>query len=305
MYPTTDFPNNVVVAVAGADNKSTFQVITEALKRNAGMFRLYGDEQTLNELLLEFELEREKRIRIIPARNNQESARLAVMAVHDQKADVLMKGMIPTYTLMQEVLNKEYGLRTGELLSHVGVFSVPNREKLLFLSDAAVNPTPTISQKVSITQHAVKVAQHFQVDLPKVAVIAAIETVNPDMQATVDAAMLTQMNRRGQILDCLIDGPLALDNAVSAQAALTKEVDNEVAGRADILIMPNLEIANVLYKSLVHFAGAEVGGIITGAKAPIVVTSRSDSWETKLNALAIGMKTTETVPSRRNSYESV
>ena len=156
------------------------------------------------------------------------------------------------------MLNKEWGLRKGSVLSHVAAFEVQNYDRLIFVTDAAMNIAPDVTQKAAIIQNTVEVAQAIGIDLPKVAPIAAVEVVNPAMQATIDAAMLTQMNRRGQIKDCIVDGPLALDNAVSQIAAEHKGIVSDVAGKADILLVPTIEAGNVLYKSLVYFADAKV-----------------------------------------------
>lgn len=200
-----------------------------------------------------------------------------------------MKGNVPTATILKEVLNKEYGLRTGSVLSHVAAFEVPDYDQLIFVTDAAMNVAPDLNQKVQIVQNSVQVARALGIEMPKVAPLAAVEVVNPTMQATVDAALLTQMNNRGQIKDCIVDGPLALDNAVSALAAEHKGIKSEVAGQADILFVPTIEVGNVLYKSLIYFAKAKVGAIIAGAKAPIVLTSRADSAESKLYSLALAV----------------
>ena len=189
---------------------------------------------------------------------------------------------------MKAVLNKEWGLRKGSVLSHVAAFEVPNYDRLIFVTDAAMNIAPDVTQKAAIIQNTVEVARAIGIDLPKVAPIAAVEVVNPAMQATIDAAMLTQMNRRGQIKNCVVDGPLALDNAVSQIAAEHKGIVSDVAGKADILLVPTIEAGNVLYKSLVYFADAKVGAMIAGAKAPIVLTSRADSAETKSIFISIG-----------------
>jgi phosphate butyryltransferase len=200
-----------------------------------------------------------------------------------------MKGNVPTAVLLKAVLNKEFGLRTGHVLSHVAAFEIPDYNRLIFVTDAAMNIAPDLNQKVQIVKNAVNVARSLGIECPKVAPLAAVEVVNPDMQATLDAAVLTQMNARGQIQNCQIDGPLALDNAVSAFAAEHKGIVSEVAGQADILLVPTIEVGNVLYKSLIYFAKAKVGAVIAGAKAPIVLTSRADSAESKLYSLAVAV----------------
>jgi phosphate butyryltransferase len=200
-----------------------------------------------------------------------------------------MKGNVPTALILKAVLNKEWGLRTGNVLSHVAAFEVAGFDRLTFITDAAMNIAPDLQQKAQIIENAVEIAQSIGVNHPKVAPIAAVEVVNPAMQATVDAASLTMMNQRGQIRNCAVDGPLALDNAVSHHAAEHKGIESEVAGQADILLVPNIETGNALYKSLIYFAKAKVGAVIAGAKAPIVLTSRADSAESKLFSLALAI----------------
>lgn len=242
-------------------------------------------------MLQEHSLQTSEHIEVIAAQSSAEAAELSVKAVRNGEADVLMKGNIPTANILKAVLNKEWGLRKGSVLSHVATFEVPNYNRLIFVTDAAMNIAPDVTQKAAIIQNTVEVALAIGIDLPKVAPIAAVEVVNPAMQATIDAAMLTQMNRRGQIKNCVVDGPLALDNAVSQIAAEHKGIVSDVAGKADILLVPTIEAGNVLYKSLVYFADAKVGAMIAGAKAPIVLTSRADSAETKVYSLALAVAT--------------
>ena len=169
------------------------------------------------------------------------------------------------------------------------MFDVPHYDRPILVTDAAMNITPSLEEKVQIIQNAVNVAHSIGIEVPKVAPIAAVEIVNPLMPATVEAALLTQMNRRGQIKGCVIDGPLALDNAINIEAAKQKGIQSEVAGQADILLVPAIETGNVLYKSLIYFAKAKVGAILAGAKAPVVLTSRADSSESKLYSLALAI----------------
>jgi phosphate butyryltransferase len=285
----TQLPSKVV-AIAAAEDAEVMEAVSHALEKDLASFIFFGDEEKITSMLASHQIESSHEgVRIVPAANAKEAAQLAVKAVSGKEADVLMKGNVPTATILKEVLNKEYGLRTGSVLSHVAAFEVPGYDRLIFVTDAAMNIEPTLEQKVQIVQNSVTVARALGLDMPKVAPLAAVEVVNPAMQATVDAALLTQMNHRGQIKDCIIDGPLALDNAVSALAAEHKGIKSEVAGQADILFVPTIEVGNVLYKSLIYFANAKVGAIISGAKAPIVLTSRADSAESKLNSLALAV----------------
>jgi len=279
------------VAVAVAEDHEVIEAVAKAIKLQLAQFRLYGNQEKIMGMLQEHGLQTSEHIEVIAAASSAEAAELSVKAVRNGEADVLMKGNIPTANILKAVLNKEWGLRKGSVLSHVAAFEVPNYDLLIFVTDAAMNIAPDVTQKAAIIQNTVEVAQAIGIDLPKVAPIAAVEVVNPAMQATIDAAMLTQMNRRGQIKNCVVDGPLALDNAVSQIAAEHKGIVSDVAGKADILLVPTIEAGNVLYKSLVYFADAKVGAMIAGAKAPIVLTSRADSAETKVYSLALAVAT--------------
>lgn len=279
------------MAVAVAEDHEVIEAVSKAIKLQLAQFRLYGNQEKIIGMLQEHGLQTSEHIEVIAAASSAEAAELSVKAVSNGEADVLMKGNIPTANILKAVLNKEWGLRKGSVLSHVAAFEVPNYDRLIFVTDAAMNIAPDVTQKAAIIQNTVEVAQAIGIDLPKVAPIAAVEVVNPAMQATIDAAMLTQMNRRGQIKNCVVDGPLALDNAVSQIAAEHKGIVSDVAGKADILLVPTIEAGNVLYKSLVYFANAKVGAMIAGAKAPIVLTSRADSAETKVYSLALAVAT--------------
>ncbi|WP_242143719.1 MULTISPECIES: phosphate butyryltransferase [unclassified Bacillus cereus group] len=279
------------VAVAVAEDHEVIEAVAKAIQLQLAQFRLYGNQEKILSMLQEYHLQSSEDIEVIAALSSAEAAELSVKAVRNGEADVLMKGNIPTANILKAVLNKEWGLRKGGVLSHVAVFEVPNYDRFIFVTDAAMNIAPDVTQKAAIIQNTVEVARAIGNDLPKVAPIAAVEVINPAMQATIDAAMLTQMNRRGQIKDCIVDGPLALDNAISQIAAEHKGIASDVAGKADILLVPTIEAGNVLYKSLVYFAKANVGAMIAGAKAPIILTSRADSAETKVYSLALAVAT--------------
>jgi phosphate butyryltransferase len=211
----------------------------------------------------------------------------SVKMVHDGKADVLMKGKVGTSDMLKSVLNKEYGLRTGNLLSHFAYFEVETYHKLIAVTDVAMNIAPNLTEKIGILNNAVRVLNNLGIEKPKVAVLGAIEKVNTDMDATLDAALLSKMNQRDQILNCIVDGPLAFDNAISFESARHKEIKSDVAGDTDLLLMPDIEVGNVLYKSLVFFAKAKVASMIVGASAPIVLTSRSDSEQAKFDSILL------------------
>ncbi|SHF59242.1 phosphate butyryltransferase [Ornithinibacillus halophilus] len=279
-----------IVAVANAAEQEVLQSIKSALKEELCKFLLFGDKDQMNRKAQEIGLDlNSKHIQI--RHEVKDVAGAAVKAVHDNEAHIVMKGNVSTKQLLKAVLNKDYGLRSGNVLSHVALFEVPNQEKLIFLTDAAMNVSPSLHEKKEIIQNAVKVAHSIGVEIPKVAAIAPVEVINEAMESTTDAAILTQMNRRGQIKGCLVDGPLGFDNAVSKTAARQKEIDSEVAGDTDIILVPTIEVGNALYKSFVYFANSKVAAIISGAKAPIVLTSRADSAESKLLSLSLALKT--------------
>ncbi|MFD2445993.1 phosphate butyryltransferase [Bacillus sp. CGMCC 1.16607] len=282
---------NQTVAVAAAEDEEVIEAVSEAIKHNLGSFLLFGDKEKIVQLINEknSDLLSNPAVKIIHTNSKQLAAENAVKAVKLNEATVLMKGNIPTANILKAVLNKEYGLRTGNVLSHVAVFAVEGFDQFIIITDAAMNIAPDLEQKAQITKNAVTIARKIGVEKPKVAAIAAVEVVNPAMQATLDAAALTLMNQRGQIQDCIVDGPLGLDNAISQFAAEHKGITSKVAGRADILLVPTIEVGNSLYKSLIYFANAKVGAVIAGAKAPIVLTSRADTAESKLYSLALAI----------------
>jgi phosphate butyryltransferase len=210
-----------------------------------------------------------------------------VELVSSGNADMVMKGLVDTATFLRAVLDKEKGLRTGKILSHVAVFDVPALQRIIVLTDAAMNIAPDLMTKKQILENAVGIAKSIGIDTPKVAVVAAVEVVNPDMQPTLDAAVLSKMNDRGQIKGCIVDGPFAIDNALSEEAAEHKGIKSPVAGKADIILVPNIETGNVMYKTLTYTSNAKNGGILAGAAAPVILTSRSDSHESKLYSIAL------------------
>ena len=279
------------IVIAHATDISLYYAAKKAMDQRLASFIFTGPGEKMDVLMKEAELssEYEEKITFVETHDVQESAEKAVQLIHEGRAHVLMKGMLSTSVLLKAVLNKQTGLRTGKILSHVAGFSLPEREKLLFITDAAMNIKPDLNEKAQIIQNTVEALKGIGVFEPKVAAIAAVETVNPVMEATLDAAALTQMNRRGQITDCIVDGPLGFDNAVSIEAADQKGIKSDVAGRADVILVPQIETGNVLYKSLTYFGSATVGGIIVGAKVPVILTSRSDSVKSKLFSIAMGV----------------
>jgi phosphate butyryltransferase len=228
-----------------------------------------------------------KNIDFIEEPDDEKCVEKAVKMMHNGEADILMKGKVATPVLLHAVLNKEWGMVTGGLLSHLAFFGVSTYHKIIAVTDVAMNIAPNLREKISIIENSVKYLNALGIEKPKVAVLGAIEMVNENMRATTDAALLSKMNQRDQIKNCLIDGPLAFDNAVSFESAHHKNIKSEVAGDTDLLLMPDIEVGNVLYKSLVFFANAKVASLILGASAPIVLTSRSDSEESKYYSILL------------------
>ena len=215
------------------------------------------------------------------------ATQLAVKMVNNHQGDILMKGKVGTSTLLKCILNKEWGLRTGKLLSHFALFEVDTYPKVIAVTDVAMNISPNLQDKIAIINNSVGCLMKLGYQMPKVAILGAVEMVNENMEATLDAALLSKMNQRDQIRNCIIDGPLAFDNAVSLESAKHKGIRSEVAGDTDLLLMPDIEVGNVLYKSLVFFAKARVAAVILGARVPIVLTSRSDSEQAKFDSILL------------------
>lgn len=275
------------LAVAAAQDTEVLMAVESA--REMGLIDgiLVGNEAVIKDLAGNLNVNL-KNYEVVDAQDTKEAARIAVNLVSGSQADFLMKGLMSTADILKAVLDKEIGLRTGSLLSHVMIYSVPSYHKLLFLTDGGMVTYPDLKQKVQIIQNAVKVAKALGISPVKVAPLCAVEVVNPDMQATIDAALLSKMNQRGQIKDCIVDGPLALDNAINKEAAKHKGIESPVAGDADILLVPNIEAGNLLGKSITYLAGGKSAGVIMGAKCPIVLVSRADTHESKLNSIALG-----------------
>lgn len=274
------------VAVAVAQDEPVLEAIRDASKEGIANALLVGDEIKIREIAKKIGMDLSN-VEIINECDVKKAALIAVEEVSKGNADMVMKGLVDTATFLRSVLNKEVGLRTGKLMSHVAVFEIPMYNRLIFLTDAAFNMYPDLKAKIDIVNNAVKVAHAVGVEMPKVAPICAVEVVNPDMPSTVDASILSKMNDRGQIKGCVIDGPLALDNALSEEAAMHKKISGPVAGKADIFLMPNIEAGNVMYKTLTYTTNSANGGLLVGTSAPVILTSRADSHETKLNSIAL------------------
>ena len=249
---------------------------------------MVGDEKKIREIADSLKIDLND-FEIINVEDVTEAALTAVKLVHDGKADMYMKGLIDTKGFLKSVLDKEVGLRTGKPLSHVCVFDVEGIDHLLFLTDVAFIPYPTLEDKVNIIQNTIEITKACGIENPKVAPLAAVEVVNPKMPVTVEAAELTQMNKDGKITGCIVDGPLSLDLAIDPEAAKHKgATDRAIQGDADVLLFPDIHAGNLVYKAMVHTAKVVNGNILTGTKAPVILTSRSDSMEVKVNSLALG-----------------
>ncbi|MCG2768050.1 MAG: bifunctional enoyl-CoA hydratase/phosphate acetyltransferase [Chloroflexota bacterium] len=276
------------VAIAAAEDDEILLAAQEAEGRGLADCVLIGDRVGIRVLAKEHGVDI-SRMMIVHEPDNRIAAQKAMELVRMGHADIAMKGLVKTGMFLKAALDKESGLRTGRLLSHVGVFEIPDFGRLLFVTDAGVVVAPTMEQKIEIVQNAIFVAHELGIEEPKVAVLAATEMVNPRIPTTLDAANLSKMADRGQIRGGLVDGPLALDNAISPESAAIKGIKSQVAGYADILVAPDVEAGNMLAKAITCFAGAKMAGIVVGARAPLVVASRSDPRETKLVSMALGV----------------
>ncbi|AGK99159.1 phosphate butyryltransferase [Clostridium pasteurianum] len=274
------------VSVAVAQDTPVLEAIRDAKKNGIAEAILVGDKNEITSIALKIGMDINQ-FKIVDEPDVRKATLKAVEIVSQGKADMVMKGLVDTATFLRSVLNKEVGLRTGKLMSHVAVFETEAFNRLLFLTDAAFNMYPTLKDKVQIINNAVRVAHAVGIDEPKVAPICAVEVVNENMPATLDAALLSKMSDRGQFKGCIVDGPYALDNALSEEAAKHKNIKGTVAGKADVLLLPNIETANVMYKTLTYTTHSKNGGILVGTAAPVILTSRADSHETKMYSIAL------------------
>lgn len=274
------------LVLAAAEDQHSLGAVIRAWKDNIIEPILIGDKEGIQNICASNNYDITG-IRIIHEPDTEMSVEMAVKMVSSKQADILMKGKIGSSTLLRCVLNKEWGLRTGNLLSHFALFEVETYHKVIAVTDVAMNIAPNLQEKISIVNNAVGCLNKLGYSMPKVAVLGAVEMVNENMEATLHAALLSKMNQRDQIRNCIIDGPLAFDNAVSLESAQHKGIKSEVAGDTDLLLMPDIEVGNVLYKSLVFFAKAKVASIILGALVPIVLTSRSDSEQAKFDSILL------------------
>lgn len=277
----------IVVACAG--DKEVLSAVKGAVGEDLANFILTGNEQIIREIAEKISLDLTN-VRIINAEDKFEACSISVRLVANNEGNVLMKGLVDTSVLLKEVLKKEYGLRTGKTISHVMVVDLPAIDRFILLTDGAMNITPDEKAMIDIIKNSVEVANKIGIETPKVACLSAVEKVNEKMPATILANKMQQLNEAGEIPGCIVAGPLAVDNAMSKKAAEHKGITHPVAGNADILAVPFIEVGNALYKGWVFGCeGVKSAGILVGAKIPIIVTSRADSDETKLNSIALSM----------------
>jgi len=275
------------LAIASAEGSEIIEAVKQATDDGIVTGVLIGEQSKIEDLCKKKGLDLSQ-VEIVNATDPELTAKLAVEMVKQGRAELLMKGKMGTGTLLKAVLNKENGLRIGAFLSHVAVVEVKSYPKLMLVTDGGMNIRPDITQKANILRNAVEVARKLGVEKTKAACLTAVELVNPDMQETVDAAGLVKMAERGDIKDVTVDGPIAFDAAIDAEAARMKGIVSPVAGDADIFLVPDIASGNIFVKSLIYLASAKVGGVVVGAGAPIVLLSRSDSAQAKLYSMALG-----------------
>jgi len=274
------------LVVAAAHDEHILDAVFMAWEQNIIEPILVGNKKIITEITKEKNYSL-KNVEIIDVKDKTEAAIEAVKIINRGEGDILIKGNVDSSIFLRPVLNREYGLRVGETLSHLGIIELPHYHKIFALTDGALNIAPDLDLKRIILKNSIHFMRKLGIPKPKIAALGALELVHPKMQATIDAALLSKMAQRGQIKDCIIEGPLSFDNAISKKSAELKGLNSEVAGEADILLAPNIEAANVLYKSIVYFAGANPACIILGASVPIILTSRSDSEKIKLNSITL------------------
>ncbi|MDR2523673.1 MAG: bifunctional enoyl-CoA hydratase/phosphate acetyltransferase [Synergistaceae bacterium] len=273
------------ISVAMAEDAGLISAVEEARKMGLVEATLVGDTPKVRACIAEAGA-KEDDYAIIDEKNEARCGIVAVTEVSSKRADIYMKGQLHTDHFLRGMLNKEAGLRSGKVISHCYFHEVEGYDRILFITDAAFNTYPDLKQKADIVQNTVNFARALGVEKPKVACLAAVEVINPDMACTLDAAALVLMNQRGQIRNCVVDGPLALDNAVSGEAARIKKITSPVAGKAEVLLVPNIDAGNMLAKAVVYFSKNETAGVILGAAAPVILTSRADSPQAKLLSIA-------------------
>jgi phosphate butyryltransferase len=274
------------IVVAAANDVHVLQAVCKASIENIIDPVLIGDKIQIQNILKDFETG-SGTFDIIDEPDPELACQMAVSLIKRGDADILMKGLVPSAPFLKAILNKDNGIKKQELLSHFAFLEIPTYHKLIGITDAAMNISPDLDEKASIIRNAIEVYHRLGIDEPKVAVIGPVEVVNPKIESTLHASMLTLMNKQNQITGCIIDGPLALDNAVSKEAAELKGIISKVAGDADIILTPDLDSGNILYKSLVFLGNSTSAAIIMGAVSPVVLTSRADSETNKFMSIVL------------------
>lgn len=287
LYKKAQEQETKIVAVAQAADDDVLKALREATDQNIVKPLLYGDQKKITDTASKAGISLEN-MEIIHIEDPSKIAIEAVRAVKEGRAHIFMKGLISTKDFLRALLNKENGIPSGNLISHVAVISSNKYDRLIFLTDAAMNIAPDLQEKIGIINNTVKCARKLGIECPKVAAVCAVEAVNTKMPATLDAAILAKMSDRNQFKNCIVDGPFGLDNAVNSHAAEHKGISGPVAGKADIVLTPDIEAGNVLYKTISFFSDAQIAAVILGATAPVVLTSRADSSITKLYSLCLG-----------------
>ena len=277
-----------MVSVVAPHDAEILFAVRDAEQMGIANSTLVGDRDLIRKIAAESDVDI-NRMMIVHEPEPRVAARKVMELLRMGHADLAMKGMLETGDFLRAALDREVGLRVGRLFTHVAVFEVPGFDRLLFVTDSGVVVAPTLGQKVEIVQNAITVAQRLGVESPKVAILAATEMVNPKIPTTMDAANLAKMADRRQIQGGVVDGPLALDNAISPESASIKGIESAVAGIADILVTPDVEAGNMLAKAITYFAKGKMAGVVVGGKCPLVVASRSDPHETKLVSIALGV----------------
>jgi len=274
------------MVVACAADEHVLEAVEMARVNNIINGILIGNEKEIKDILKKLDIDFNN-YTFVDENNKVEACNLSVKLVNENDGYFLMKGLVDTSIILKSALNKEFGLRTKNRISHVSVMEVPTHKKLIFMSDGAMNIAPNLDEKRQIIENSVLIANSVGLDDPNVGIICAVEKVNPQMEATLHAEKLVNMNKSGEIKNCQIGGPFAFDNAISKEAALHKGIKDKIAGDIDIFIMPQIEAGNVFYKTMMFLANAKGASVIAGAKKPIVLTSRADSKESKFYSIAL------------------
>lgn len=274
------------LVVACAADAHVLEAVELARKENIIDGILVGDKSEILSIMSELNI-KSANYEIIDESDKQTACLTSVKLVSSNEGYFLMKGLVDTSIILKAALNKEFGLRTPNRISHVSVMEVPTHDKLLFMTDGAMNIAPTLDEKRQIIENSITIAHALGNDTPNVGVICAVEKVNPKMEATIHAQELVNMNHKGIINGCNVGGPFAIDNAINREAAIHKGIKDPMAGNVDILLMPRIEAGNVFYKTMMFLANAKSASVIAGAKKPIVLTSRADSTESKFYSIAL------------------